>query len=122
MFLAYNASFVARGFSGKPKDLKHIFTEALKHKGFSVLHIFSPCVTMNQQVTFKTMNEIVKPLPDDWDPTNRLAGLEKALDTETFWTGIVYKDERPTIHDRLDEMEQRSGRYKDLDELFANYK
>ncbi len=122
MFLAYNASFVARGFSGKPKDLKHIFTEALKHKGFSVLHIFSPCVTMNQQVTFKTMNEIVKPLPDDWDTSNRLAGLEKALDTETFWTGIVYQDQRPTIHDRLEELEQRSGKYKDLDELFSKYK
>ena len=31
MFLAYNASFVARGYSGKPKDLKDLFVQALRH-------------------------------------------------------------------------------------------
>jgi 2-oxoglutarate ferredoxin oxidoreductase subunit beta len=122
MMLAYNASFVARGYSGKPKVLKDMFVQALQHKGFSMLHIYSPCVSMNKQVTFKTMNEIVKPLPDDWDTSDRLKGLEIAMDTSTFYTGIVYKNERPTIHERLDELEERAGRYEDLGGLFANYK
>jgi 2-oxoglutarate ferredoxin oxidoreductase subunit beta len=122
MFLSYHASFVARGFSGKPKDLKALFTAALRHKGFSVLHIFSPCVSMNKQITFQTMKEIVQPLPEDWDPTNRLAGMEKALDTSTFWTGIVYQEERDTINDRLDALEERAGRYDGLSDLLAKYK
>ncbi len=122
LFLAYNASFVARGYSGKPKDLKHIFVEALRHKGFSVLHIYSPCVSMNREVTFKTMNEIVKPLPEDWDTSNRLRGMEIAMDTSTFWTGIVYRDQRETINDRLEALEQRSGRYDGLPDLLAQYK
>jgi 2-oxoglutarate/2-oxoacid ferredoxin oxidoreductase subunit beta len=122
LFLAYNASFVARGYSGKPKDLKHIFVEALRHKGFSVLHIYSPCVSMNREVTFKTMNEIVKPLPEDWDTSDRLRGMEIAMDTSTFWTGIVYRDQRETINDRLEALEQRSGRYDGLPDLLAQYK
>ncbi len=122
LFLAYNASFVARGYSGKPKDLKHIFVEALRHKGFSMLHIYSPCVSMNREVTFKTMNEIVKPLPDDWDPSDRLRAMEIAMDTGTFWTGIVYRDKRDTIHERLEALEKRVGRYEGLPELFAHYK
>ena len=122
MMLAYNASFVARGYSGKPKTLKEMFVRALQHKGFSVLHIFSPCVSMNKQVTFKTMNEVVKPLPDDWDTSDRARAMEMAMDTSTFHTGIVYEDVRPTINDRLDELETRSGRYEDLGGLFAKYK
>jgi len=121
MFLAYGASFVARAYSGKPKDLKGIFTAALKHKGFSVVHVFSPCVSMNKQITFKTMNEIVKPLPDDWDTGDKLAAMEKALDTSTFWTGIVHQHERPTIHERVRELEERAGHYEHIDELFAKY-
>ncbi len=121
MFLSYNASFIGRGYAGKPKDLRHVFTAALKHKGFSVVHVFSPCVSMNKQVTFKTMSEVVKPLPDDWDSSNRLAAMEKAMDTDTFWTGIVYQKERATIHDRIAALEERVGRYDDLNQLFDNY-
>jgi hypothetical protein len=76
---------------------------------------------MNKQITFKTMNEIVKPLPEDWDSTNRLGALEKALDTSTFWTGLVYREERPTIHQRVAELEDRAGQYASINELFAKY-
>jgi 2-oxoglutarate ferredoxin oxidoreductase subunit beta len=34
MFLAYGASFIARGYSGKPKDLKALFSAAIQHRGF----------------------------------------------------------------------------------------
>lgn len=122
LFLAYHASFVGRGYSGKPKDLKELFVAAMRHKGFSVLHIYSPCVSMNREVTFKTMNEIVKPLPEDWDPSNRLRAMEIAMDTQTFWTGLVYREERETMDQRLDALEKRVGRYKDLGELFTHYK
>ena len=123
MMLAYNASFVARGYGGKPKPLKDMFVKAMEHKGTSILHIYSPCVTMNKQITFKTMNKVVKLLPDDWDTSNRLKEMEMAMDTSTFYTGIVYEDKRDTIHTRLDQMAERAGgRYNDLGELFQQYK
>ena len=121
MLLAYGASFIARGFSGKPKDLKALFSQAIQHKGFSVVLIFSPCVTFNKQITFKTMNEIVKPLPEDWDRSNRLAAMEKALDTDSYWTGVVYQDQRPTIHQRIEEITERVGRYDNFKELIDQF-
>ncbi len=121
MLLAYGASFIARGFSGKPKDLKALFSQAIQHKGFSVVLIFSPCVTFNKQITFKTMNEIVKPSPEDWDRSNRLAAMEKSLDTDSYWTGVVYQDERPTIHQRVAEITERVGRYNNFKELIDKF-
>lgn len=122
MFLAYNASFVGRGYSGKLKDLKELLVAALRHKGFSMLHVYSPCVSMNMDITFETMNAIVKPLPEDWDASNRLRGMEIAMDTGSFWTGVVYREERDTINDRLEALEKRVGLYSGLPELFAQYK
>ena len=41
------ASFVARSFSGDPKQLKAILKAALSHRGTSMLDVISPCVTFN---------------------------------------------------------------------------
>src|SRR5579872_5330097 len=41
------ASFVARSFSGDPKQLKAILKSALSHRGTSMIDVLSPCVTFN---------------------------------------------------------------------------
>ena len=41
------ASFVARSFSGDPKQLKAILKTAISHKGTSMIDVISPCVTFN---------------------------------------------------------------------------
>src|SRR5574342_150296 len=41
------ASFVARSFSGDPKQLKAILKAALSHRGTCMLDVISPCVTFN---------------------------------------------------------------------------
>ncbi len=47
--LVTNASFVARGFAGDPKQLKTLLKAALVHKGLAVLDIISPCVTFHNK-------------------------------------------------------------------------
>ena len=47
--IASNATFVARGFAGDPKQLKELLKAALSHNGIAVLDIISPCVTFNNQ-------------------------------------------------------------------------
>jgi 2-oxoglutarate ferredoxin oxidoreductase subunit beta len=44
-----NASFIARGFAGDPKQLKELIKSALSHRGISVLDIISPCVSFNNR-------------------------------------------------------------------------
>jgi 2-oxoglutarate ferredoxin oxidoreductase subunit beta len=41
------ASFVARSFSGDPKQLKPILQAALAHRGTAMIDVISPCVTFN---------------------------------------------------------------------------
>ena len=52
--LALNSGceFIARGFSGNQKELKNIFTLALKHEGTAVIDIVSPCVAYGNKDDF----------------------------------------------------------------------
>ena len=47
MYLALGVSFVASGFSGKPRDLANLITRAMEHPGFAIVHVQSPCTTYN---------------------------------------------------------------------------
>jgi 2-oxoglutarate ferredoxin oxidoreductase subunit beta len=45
--LAADCSFVARSFSGDPKQVQALLKAALSHQGTAVIDIISPCVTFN---------------------------------------------------------------------------
>src|ERR1041385_9488313 len=45
--MAGGATFVARGFSGEQKPLTDLIKQAIRHKGFAFIDVFSPCVTYN---------------------------------------------------------------------------
>jgi len=81
--LSAGATFVGRGFSGDQKHLTELIKQAIQHKGFSFLDIFSPCVTYNKDNTFQWFRPRVKKLEDnaEYDPTNWVGAMEKA----TLW-------------------------------------
>ncbi|HEX9852740.1 MAG TPA: 2-oxoacid:ferredoxin oxidoreductase subunit beta [Woeseiaceae bacterium] len=45
--IGLGATYIARGFSGDKQQLVPLIKGALKHKGFSLLDVISPCVTFN---------------------------------------------------------------------------
>ncbi|MDH3646879.1 MAG: 2-oxoacid:ferredoxin oxidoreductase subunit beta [Gammaproteobacteria bacterium] len=45
--LAFGGSFVARAFSGDKDQLLPLLKAGLKHKGFAMIDVLSPCVTFN---------------------------------------------------------------------------
>ena len=45
--IAGRASFVARTFSGDPKQMKALITAGIHHRGIAVIDVISPCVTFN---------------------------------------------------------------------------
>jgi 2-oxoglutarate ferredoxin oxidoreductase subunit beta len=83
MALAAGATFVARGFSGEQKHLTDLIKQAIQHKGFSFIDVFSPCVTYNKDNTFQWFRPRVKKLEDDasYDASHWLAAIEKS----TLW-------------------------------------
>ena len=85
--LSAGATFVARGFSAEQKHLTELIKQAIQHKGFSFLDIFSPCVTYNKDNTFQWFRPRVKKLEEDtaYDPTNWVGAMERA----TVWGDII---------------------------------
>ena len=78
--LAAGATYVARGFSAEQKHLTELIKNAIQHKGFSFLDIFSPCVTYNHDNTVQWFRPRVKKLEDNpaYDSTDWNAAMEKS--------------------------------------------
>jgi 2-oxoglutarate ferredoxin oxidoreductase subunit beta len=47
MALALGGTFVARGFSGDKEQLVPLIKAGLRHRGFALIDVLSPCVTFN---------------------------------------------------------------------------
>ena len=78
--LAAGATFIARGFSGEQKHLTDLIKQAIQHKGFAFIDVFSPCVTYNKDNTYPWFKQRVKKLEDDtsYDSSNWLMAVEKS--------------------------------------------
>ena len=100
MALSFNASYVARGYSGDVKQLEKLIIGGLQHEGFSFIHIISPCVQYNKVSSFEKIKEIVRELPNDHDLTDRVNAMKYAFSSDGLYTGVFYKVQRPTYEER----------------------
>ena len=93
------ATFVARGFSGDGKHLVELMKKAIQHKGFSLIDIFSPCVTFNHDNDYKFFKPRVKKLEDEGhDTSDWKTACEKAMMWgDTIYTGLFLQKEQPTL-------------------------
>jgi 2-oxoglutarate ferredoxin oxidoreductase subunit beta len=97
------ATFVARGFSADGKGLVDLIKQAIQHKGFSHIDIFSPCVTFNHDNTFAFFRPRIKRLEDvEHDPSDWKAACERAMEWgDTIYTGLFYKtDEKRALDEK----------------------
>lgn len=99
--ISAGATFVARGFSGEAKHLADVIKQAILHKGFSLVDVFSPCVTYNKQNTYPWFKERVYKLEEtDYNPSDLNTALVKSWEWGAeIPLGVFYKVERPTYED-----------------------
>jgi len=96
--LAYGASFIARGFAGDVQGMEEIFEKAINHKGFSFVHIVSPCVTFDKvNNTWKRLREEQVNVPELHDIGDRGAALRLEEDPGLV-TGVFYLDEGREVY------------------------
>lgn len=119
MLLAYNASFVARAFSGQPKELTDTIRRGVEHPGFSFIQVMSPCVTFYN--TYNHFRDTVTGLPEEHDPSDRMAAMALALDTTRTYTGIFYQERRPTFDERVEAI-QKEPAEDHFDQLLGRFK
>jgi 2-oxoglutarate ferredoxin oxidoreductase subunit beta len=99
--IASGATFVARGFSGKPKELAELIVEGINHNGFAVIDTFSPCPTFNKVNTFKAYREEVADLPKDHNPADMHKAIEVASSVDPMYLGVLYREQGASFEDHL---------------------
>jgi 2-oxoglutarate ferredoxin oxidoreductase subunit beta len=106
--ISFGATWVGRGFSGDPKTLVELMTQAIEHHGFAFLNVLSPCVTFRGDDQFKTLKAKQRYLPADHDRTDRAAALKYTREVEFLTTGVLYEVEGPSFLDRLEQVRVRA--------------
>ena len=99
--IASGATYVARGFSSKPKELTKLIVDGINHKGFAVIDCYSPCPTFNKINTFNYWREETQPLPGDHDPSDMGAAITLALTSDPLYLGVFYQQEGDSFDDRV---------------------
>jgi len=92
------ATFVGRGFSGEPVHLAEVMQRAIRHKGFSLVDVYSPCVTWNKVNTYDFYRpRVVKLEQEGHDPSDREAAIRQALREDRLPIGVLYEIDEPTF-------------------------
>lgn len=101
MAIASGAGFVARSFSGDRDHLIAMMKEAILYPGYAIVDILQPCVSFNKVNTFKYYKDRVYHLEEEYDPTDKMAAIQKSMEMDdTIPIGVIYKEEKPNFHQK----------------------
>ena len=121
MLIAYGATFVAHGYSGKPKELADLIIRAIEHKGFAFVNIISPCITFYN--TYKVIPPQLAEVPKDHDVTSRAKAFELSLREDKIYLGVFYQAQEPTFEEGVAGVikQAQASSPPRLDEIFAEF-
>ncbi len=89
--IAAGATFIARGFAGRPEELTKLILEGLRWPGFAFLEVLSPCVAFRfEEFGWK---ENVHPVAVTVE-NDRADAHAAELADDGFGLGILFKDHR----------------------------
>lgn len=104
--ITFGATFVARGYSGKPQQLKRLILEGMQHKGFSFIEILQPCVAWHD--TYSVYNEKCYEMEEEYLDRNRADEKIKEWNYNNYDNsiplGVFYKEDKPTNEEQLGEI------------------
>jgi 2-oxoglutarate ferredoxin oxidoreductase subunit beta len=106
IFLAYDISFVARA-ALDIDALTEAITAAMRHPGMAMVYVISRCQAF-PAFDYKEVASRFAPLPDGYDPTDKLKALELAYSVDPVYTGIFYRVTKPVLGRRLEEEIRRA--------------
>jgi 2-oxoglutarate ferredoxin oxidoreductase subunit beta len=99
--MGVGGTFVSRGFSGQPKHLSWIIQEAIKHRGFALVDVISPCVTWFD-IYDEVKKQVFKLEDSGHDPSDLTKALQMAGTDKGIPIGIFYRREDvPTFQEML---------------------
>ncbi|UOE92771.1 2-oxoacid:ferredoxin oxidoreductase subunit beta [Alkalihalobacillus sp. LMS39] len=115
--LTAGATFVAQSFSSDLKELTSLIEQGINHKGFSLINVFSPCVTFNKVNTYDWFKENLVKLSDieGYDPNNRMTAMQTLMENNGLVTGLIYQDtEKKSYQDLVIGYDEKALSAQDL--------
>ncbi|MCZ6866650.1 MAG: thiamine pyrophosphate-dependent enzyme [Chloroflexi bacterium] len=126
LYITLGVSFIASGFSSKPRDLAKLITAGMEHPGFAIVHVQSPCTTYNDNYEElkgnpkKGIQPLLWDIPEDHDPSDYTAAY-KAVHSGGWPLGIIYRNtDRPTLNQQVEET-QAKVKVKTPQQLLDSY-
>jgi 2-oxoglutarate ferredoxin oxidoreductase subunit beta len=120
--LASGATFAARGFSWEAKRLAELIVRGLRHHGFAVIDILSPCVIYRPEDRTGLPNQLTW-IEEGRATRDRFDAMREAAADEGRRLGIFYEEERPTYWDEwmrtCEAAKTRPGGVRGLDAIVA---
>jgi 2-oxoglutarate ferredoxin oxidoreductase subunit beta len=96
--LESGGTFIARGFSGAPKQLTSLIEQGIKHKGFSFIEVLSPCVTHNKINTYDWYKNNTYQIDEETGhDTQNKDQARRFLQREKMALGLLYQEKRPSF-------------------------
>ncbi len=107
--LAAGATFIARSFSGEPAHLVSLIKKGIRHKGFSLIEVLSPCVTHNKVITYQWFKDNIELLDQDSDYNSKdiQAAWERTSRGEKIPVGLIFQEKRPSFESLVYQDEAR---------------
>lgn len=93
--LAAGIGFLAQGFSSDVNQLVRLIQEGIQYKGFSLINVYSPCVTYNKINTYDWYKEHVYNLDqvEGYNPADSTAAMKVIAESGGLCTGLIYRDD-----------------------------
>ncbi|ODG91119.1 MULTISPECIES: 2-oxoacid:ferredoxin oxidoreductase subunit beta [Bacillaceae] len=103
MALTAGGTFVAQSFSSDLKELTSLIEQGINHKGFSLINVFSPCVTYNKVNTYDWFKENLVKLSDveGYDPSNKEMAMQTLMQNKGLVTGLIYQNKEQKSYQQL---------------------
>lgn len=117
MALTAGATFVAQSFSSDLKELTALIEQGIAHKGFSLINVFSPCVTFNKVNTYDWFKENITKLADveNYDPANRMTAMQTLMEHNGLVTGLIYQNkDQPSYQEMISGYDEQPLASQDL--------
>jgi 2-oxoglutarate ferredoxin oxidoreductase subunit beta len=99
--LAAGGTFIARGFSGEVAHLASLIERGMKHPGFALIDILSPCVTHNKVNSYDWFRKNIFHLEaaKGYDPTDRAKAWEALGNPEKIAVGLIYEEAKASFEE-----------------------
>ena len=112
--LASGATFIAQSFSSDSQRHTEIVREAIKHDGFGLVNVYSPCVTFNDVDTYDYWRDSIVDLSEtDHDRHDYDEARERILSGDREHVGVIYQDENSVPFEKREGMDQNMAEIPD---------